>query len=79
MQSYLLKNTREDLKTIAEFFYYVKYGSSTTYNVKENHQLISVMKTHTGVFVVFKTKLELECQNELFLEVKPAYKSWDPL
>ena len=30
-------------------------------------QKISVMKTNTGVFVVFKTKCELKCQNELFL------------
>ena len=29
------------------------------------HQIISVMKTNTGVFVVFKTKRELKCQNEL--------------
>ena len=26
------------------------------------HQRISVMKTNTGVFVVFKTKRELGCQ-----------------
>ena len=26
-------------------------------------QRISVMKTNTGVFVVFKTKCELKCQN----------------
>ena len=31
------------------------------------HQIISVMKTNTGVFVVFKTKRELKYQNELFL------------
>ena len=30
-------------------------------------QRISVMKTNIGVFVVFMTKHELECQNELFL------------
>ena len=30
-------------------------------------QIISVMKTNTGVFVVFTTKRELKCQNELFL------------
>ena len=28
-------------------------------------QKISVMKKNTGVFVVFKTKRELKCQNEL--------------
>ena len=31
-------------------------------------QIILVMKTNTGVFVVFKTKRELKCQNELFLK-----------
>ena len=30
-------------------------------------QIISVMKTKTGGFDVFKTKHELECQNEQFL------------
>jgi hypothetical protein len=30
-------------------------------------QIISVMKTNIGVFVVFKTKRELESQNELYL------------
>ena len=30
-------------------------------------QKISVIKTNTCVFVVFKTKHELKCQNELFL------------
>ena len=30
-------------------------------------QIISVMITNTGEFVVFKTKRELKCQNELFL------------
>ena len=30
-------------------------------------QKISVIKVNTFVFVVFKTKHELECQNELFL------------
>ena len=29
---------------------------------------ISVIKTNTCVFVVFKTKRELKCQNELFLK-----------
>ena len=29
------------------------------------HQKISVMKTNSGVFVVFKTKRELKCHNEL--------------
>ena len=31
------------------------------------HQRISVMKTNTGVFVVFKTKRELKCKNVFFL------------
>ena len=30
-------------------------------------QIISVMKTNNGGFVVFTTKRELKCQNELFL------------
>ena len=30
-------------------------------------QIISVRKTNSGVFVLFKTKSELKCQNELFL------------
>ena len=30
-------------------------------------QRISVMNANTSVFVVFKTKRELKCQNELFL------------
>ena len=30
-------------------------------------QRISVMKTNTGVFVVFKTKHEVKCQNDFFL------------
>ena len=30
-------------------------------------QIIAVMKTKTGVFVVFKTERELKCPNELFL------------
>ena len=30
-------------------------------------QRISVMKTKAGVFVVFNTKRELKCQDELFL------------
>ena len=29
------------------------------------HQKISVMKTNSGVLVVFKAKRELKCQNEL--------------
>ena len=31
-------------------------------------QIISVIKTNTCVFVVFETKRELKCQNELFLK-----------
>ena len=30
-------------------------------------QIIAVMKTKTGVFVVFKTERESKCPNELFL------------
>ena len=32
-------------------------------------QIISEMKTDPCVLVVFKTKRELKCQNELFLKV----------
>ena len=32
-------------------------------------QKISVMKTNTGVFVVFKKKHELKCQNELETQI----------
>ena len=39
---------------LAGVFYNVKNGLSFT--------IISVMKTNTGVFVVFKTKRELKCQ-----------------
>ena len=31
-------------------------------------QIISVRKTNSGVFVLFKTKRELKCQNELFVK-----------
>ena len=33
------------------------------------HQRISVMKANTGVFVVFKTKRELECQFSEITEI----------
>ena len=38
-------------------------------------QIISVIKTNTGVFVVFKTKRELKCQNELFFEYRFSGKT----
>ena len=31
------------------------------------HQITSVIKTNTCVFIVLKIKCELKCQNELFL------------
>ena len=43
-------------------FYYVNYGSSLYYYVKNN---LSNENINTGVSVVFKTKCEFECQNEL--------------
>ena len=37
------------------------------YYIKKFHQIISVVKANASIFVVFKTKRELKCQNELFL------------
>ena len=52
-----------NLTPLAESFYNVKYGSSII--TSKVSQKISVMK-NTGVSVVFKTKRELKCQNNLF-------------
>ena len=35
-------------------------------NYQKVPQIISVTKTNTTVFVVFKTKRELKCQNEVY-------------
>ena len=48
---------------LAESFYNVKKDRQLLR--QKIHQRISVMKTNIGVFVVFKTKRELKCQNEL--------------
>ena len=44
---------------VSQYFYDLKYPSSIFTKVR---QRISVMRTNTGVFVVFKTKCELRCQ-----------------
>ena len=46
---------------LAESFYYVNYRSSNSSNYLSNENI------NTCVSVVFKTKCELKCQNELFL------------
>ena len=48
------------VETIAESFYYVKYGLSIIMSKSWSNNL-------TCVFIVFKTKRELKCQNEPFL------------
>ena len=53
----------KDKKLVAESFNYFKYGLG-----QKVCQIISVMKTNMDVFVVFKTKHELKCQNELPLK-----------
>ena len=45
---------------LAQSFYNVKNGSQLL--CQKVCQRISVTKTNTGVFVVFKTKCELKCQ-----------------
>ena len=52
----------KSIEPLAESFFNVKYRSSIITSVC---QKISVTKINTGVFVVFKTKHELKCQNEL--------------
>ena len=53
-------------------FYLLKQSLSTMSNMdcqllrQKVHQKISVIKTNTDVFVVFKTKCELKCQMCLF-------------
>ena len=56
--------------------YWIQKQSLSTTSSMDRHLLhqkirhiISVMKTNTGVFVVFKTKRELKCQNELFWSI----------
>ena len=64
----LTKNASEDqIITIAESFYNVNYGSSII--TSKSPSKISVIKTNTSVFVVFKTKCELKCQNEFFFVI----------
>ena len=48
----------------AESFYNVKFGLSITTSKVSKKNLSN---ENTGVFVVFKTKRKLKCQNELFL------------
>ena len=53
--------------TKAESFYYVNYGLSII-TVKSQSNNLSNENINTDVSVVFKTKRELKCQNELFLK-----------
>ena len=54
--------------TLAEFFYYICYLWIINYYVKSQSNNLSNENINTGVSVVFKTKRELKCQNELFLK-----------
>ena len=49
-------------------FKYVNYGSSIIMSKSLSNNLGNKNKHCTGIFVVFKTKRELKCQNELFLK-----------
>ena len=56
--------SEEIIVDIAGVFYNVKNGSSFLTSKSS-----SVVITNTCAFVVFKTKRELKCQNELFLNI----------
>ena len=49
--------------TYKQSFYYVNYYVKSLSNNLSNENI------NTGVSVVFKTKRELKCQNELFFEI----------
>ena len=59
-----------DLLSKIESFYSVNYGPSI--NMSNVSKMISVMKTY--VFVVYRTKRELKCQNKLFFEIEFLWK-----